>query len=469
MKSLLVATPDRSAVVGLRDSLNRRYRLEEAGTAQACLEQMARRRYDLALVDIGFIADKLTPEEPADYAAALQLFRRGGPGNPPLIILTPPQRIRETVSAVKAGADNYLTYPVDPHEVELVISSLAALRKIENELQYLRESFWKLEARDLVRTCSPLMGQVYEKLEMVAPTRATVLLSGETGTGKSLMAKLIHMHSSRAQGPFVSVHCGSMPDTLVESELFGHEKGAFTGAERRKLGKFQIADTGTIFLDEVGTISPSAQIKLLQVLQEGTFSRVGGEQDISVDVRVVAASNVDLEKKIADGGFRSDLFYRLNVFAVELPPLRQRREDLPLLVSTLLERINRGYGKNIKGVEDQAMEALTAYSWPGNIRELENLLERAYILERGHLLSPASFPADLMALHHPGALTAPGESLPLAEVRRRAVDEVEQRYLVRLLGHKKGRIDQAAAQAGVTTRQLHNLMTKYGLTARDFK
>ncbi len=469
MKSLLVATPDRSAVVGLRDSLNRRYRLEEAGTAHACLEQLARRRYDLALVDISFIVEKLPPGEPPDFSAAVQTFRRGNYGGPPLIILTPPLRIRETVSAVKAGADNYLTYPVDHHEVELVISSLAARYKIENELQYLRDSFWKVEAQDLVRTRSALMGQVYEKLEMVAPTRATVLLSGETGTGKSLMAKLIHMHSSRAQGPFVSVHCGSMPDTLVESELFGHEKGAFTGAERRKLGKFQIADTGTIFLDEVGTISPNAQIKLLQVLQEGTFSRVGGEQDISVDVRVVAASNVDLEKKIAEGGFRSDLFYRLNVFSVELPPLRERREDLPLLVTTLLERLNRSYGKNISSVEEQAMEALTAYSWPGNIRELENLLERAYILERGHRLSPGSFPADLMALHHPGNPDEPGDSHPLAEVRRRAVEEVERRYLLRLLGQKKGRMDQAAAQAGVTTRQLHNLMTKYGLASRDFK
>ncbi|RJX34981.1 MAG: sigma-54-dependent Fis family transcriptional regulator [Desulfarculus sp.] len=468
MKSLLVATPDRAAVASLRSTLGRKYRLEEAASVPEYQELLGRRRFELALVDIAFILQQLPAEEPRDFAPAVHAFRRG-PGSPSLIILTPPERIRDTVSAVKAGADNYITYPVDLHEVELVTQSLAALRKIESELEYLRDSFWKVEARDLVRTRSPLMRQVYDKVEVVAPTKATVLLTGETGTGKSLMARLIHMHSSRAGGPFVSVHCGSMPDTLVESELFGHEKGAFTGAERRKLGKFQIADGGTIFLDEVGTISPNAQIKLLQVLQEGSFSRVGGESEIKVDVRVVAASNADLEHKIREGGFRSDLFYRLNVFAIELPPLRQRREDIALLVSTCLDRLQRGYGKEVAGVEEGVMRALAAYAWPGNIRELENLLERAYILEQGPRLGPASFPADLMALEHPGQDDEPGQSLPLAEVRRRAVEEVERRYLVRLLSAKKGRIDQCASQAGVTTRQLHNLMTKYGLSARDFR
>ncbi len=467
MKSMLVATPDKKVVASLRSALKRGRRLEPAASAPACLELMARRRFDLALVDIGFIMAQLPDGEP-DFAAALEPFLRAN-GGPPLIVLTPPERIRQTVSAVKAGADNYLAYPVDPHELELVIAGLATRKRIESELEYLRESFWRGEAQGLVRTRSPLMREVFEKLEMVAPTRATVLLNGETGTGKSMLARLIHMHSSRSSGPFVAVHCGSMPDTLVESELFGHEKGAFTGAERRKLGKFQIADKGTIFLDEVGTISPAAQIKLLQVLQEGSFCRVGGESDISVDARVVAASNVDLAERISQGGFRDDLYYRLNVFAIELPPLRQRREDLPLLVATLLERLNRNYGKAITGVDQRVMQAFEAYAWPGNIRELENLLERAYILERGRRLSPAGFPADLMALEHPGEAHEPGEGQSLAEARRRAVEEVERRYLERLLAAKKGRVDQSAAQAGITTRQLRNLMTKYGLAARDFK
>ena len=468
MKSWLVATPEASVKASLRKALKQGERLQDAASAQDCLELISRRRFDLALVDIGFILSQLPEGDEPDFAAALEPFRRAS-GQPPLIVLTPPERIRQTVSVVKAGADNYLTYPVDSHEVELVIAGLAARSRIQSELEYLRESFWRGEAQGLVRTLSPLMREVYEKLEMVAPTRATVLLTGETGTGKSLLARLIHMHSSRADGPFVAVHCGSMPDTLVESELFGHEKGAFTGAERRKLGKFQIADKGTIFLDEVGTITPAAQIKLLQVLQEGSFCRVGGEHDIAVDVRVVAASNVDLAKRMAEGGFRDDLFYRLNVFAIELPPLRRRREDMPLLIATLLERLNRNYGKGINGVEQEALRSLEAYAWPGNIRELENLLERAYILERGRRLSPASFPADLMALEGAGQDDEPGEGQTLADVRRRAVEEVERRYLVRVLGQKKGRVDQAAGLAGVTTRQLRNLMAKYGLAARDYK
>ncbi|MCB2193026.1 MAG: sigma-54 dependent transcriptional regulator [Deltaproteobacteria bacterium] len=468
MKSMLVAATDPAVKASLRSVLKRGQRLEEAASAQACLDLMARRRFDLAFVDIDFIGQQCAPGQEPDYAAALRPFSSAG-GGPPLIVLTPPERIRQTVSVVKAGADNYLTYPVDPHEVELVIAGLNTRRQIESELEYLRESFWRGEAQGLVRTRSPLMREVYENLEMVAPTRATVLLTGETGTGKSMMARLIHMHSSRSGGPFVAVHCGSMPDTLVESELFGHEKGAFTGAERRKLGKFQIADQGTIFLDEVGTISPTAQIKLLQVLQEGSFCRVGGEQEITVDVRVVAAANQDLAKKINDGSFRADLYYRLNVFAIELPPLRARREDLPLLVSNLLGRLNRNYGKGITGVDQQAMQVLSAYDWPGNIRELENLLERAYILERGRRISLAGLPADLVALEHPGQTQEPSEGQSLAEVRRRAVEEVERRYLERLLTAKKGRVDQAAAQAGVTTRQLRNLLAKYGMASRDFK
>ncbi|BEQ14444.1 sigma-54-dependent transcriptional regulator [Desulfoferula mesophila] len=468
MKSMLVATTDPSVKASLRSALKRGQRLEEAASAQDCLALVARRRFDLAFVDISFINEQLTPGAEPDYGAALRPFRASG-GGTQLIVLTPPESIRQTVSAVKAGADNYLTYPVNPHEVELVIAGLNARRQIESELEYLRESSWRGDASGLLRTRSPLMREVYEKLEMVAPTRATVLLTGETGTGKSFLARLIHMHSSRSKGPFVAVHCGSIPDTLVESELFGHEKGAFTGAERRKLGKFQIADQGTILLDEVGTISPAAQIKLLQVLQEGSFSRVGGEQDISVDVRVVAASNVDLAKKISEGGFRNDLYYRLNVFAIELPPLRSRREDLPLLVANLMDRLERKYGKGISGVDEQAMQVLTAYDWPGNIRELENLLERAYILERGRRLGLAGLPADLVALEHPGEADEPSEGQSLAEVRRRAVEEVERRYLERLLTAKKGRVDQAAAQAGVTTRQLRNLLAKYALSSRGFK
>jgi transcriptional regulator with GAF, ATPase, and Fis domain len=266
----------------------------------------------------------------------------------------------------------------------------------------------------------------------------------------------------------VEVHCGAIHDNLVESELFGHEKGSFTGAERRKLGKFEIADRGTIFLDEVGTISPSAQIKLLQVLQEGAFSQVGGEATLEVDVRVIAASNEDLASKVQDRSFRSDLYYRLNVFAIELPPLRDRPEDIPHLVDFFLQRLEGLYGKGINGIDPEVKASLCEYSWPGNIRELENLLERAYILERSSKLSAASFPPDLNLAGLSSVQNQPNTALSLTEVRRLAMEQVEKSYLLQLLGEKKGRIDQSAAQAGVTPRQLHNLMAKYGLNRRDF-
>ncbi|ADK83592.1 putative two component, sigma54 specific, transcriptional regulator, Fis family [Desulfarculus baarsii DSM 2075] len=468
MKTVLVGTNDKNAQASIHACLSAVYSVAVTDTGPACLEAIGKRAFDIYFIDIDFIRQCLPPENQRDFAAGLRHFRNGH-RNVPVVILAPPEAIRQAVEAVKAGAEDYLIYPVDVHEVELVLDNLRQSHKIQAELQFLRDSFWRVESRDLVRTRSPLMKAVYERIESVASTKATVLLTGETGTGKSLIAKLIHSHSKRGSGPFISVHCGAIPENLVESELFGHEKGSFTGAERRKLGKFELADRGTIFLDEIGTVSPNAQIKLLQVLQDGTFSRVGGERTIAVDVRVVAASNVNLQELMEAGAFRGDLFYRLNVFQIELPPLRQRREDVGILARTFLERLNAEYGKNIGAIDATVMEALRNYAWPGNIRELENLLERAYILEKTDTLCATSFPADLLALSSP----APGEEeafeLRLAEARQRAVNEVEQRYLIKQLTQKKGRVDRCAAQAGVTTRQYRYLMAKYGLRAKDFR
>jgi len=283
------------------------------------------------------------------------------------------------------------------------------------------------------------------------------------------LARAIHAHSNRSEGPFIAVHCGAIPDTLLESELFGHEKGSFTGAIKRKLGKFQIADGGTVFLDEIGTITPAAQIKLLQVLQEMTFTRVGGETPIQVDMRVVAASNEDLQTLSDQGHFRKDLFYRLNVFPIELPVLRERLDDIPLLMETFLERLNRMHGKDIKGVKPEVVEACMRYSWPGNIRELENLMERAYLLEKGAMLSPTGFPSDLFSLEKISSIVSTGQVPTLAQVRSKAVDIAELRYLRDILALNKGRVDQSADIAGITTRQLHNLLTKHGLHKEEFK
>lgn len=265
------------------------------------------------------------------------------------------------------------------------------------------------------------------------------------------------------------MHCGAIPDTLVESEMFGHEKGAFTGAIKRKLGKFEIARNGTIFLDEIGTITPSAQIKLLKVLQDGNFNRVGGEEDIYADVRIIAATNIDLRQCCEENRFRSDLYYRLNVFPIELPPLKERKEDIPRLAEIFLARLNTFHLKGIVDIHPQVLEAFLSYSWPGNIRELENIMERAYILEKAAVLRPENFPAELFtpSAEIPAPAIDPG--LPLSQVRRIEMDRVEKTYLDLVLKQYRGKINLTAKAAGITTRQLHKLMTRHGLRKEDYK
>jgi transcriptional regulator with GAF, ATPase, and Fis domain len=265
------------------------------------------------------------------------------------------------------------------------------------------------------------------------------------------------------------VHCGAIPDTLLESELFGHEKGAFTGAVRRKLGKFEISEGGTIFLDEVGTITPSAQIKLLQVLQDGTFSRVGGEETLITDARIIAATNADLMQMSKDGNFRKDLYYRLNVFPIEIPPLRDRIEDLSFFIDVILKKLNQSYQKNIHDIHPMVLKALKASSWPGSIRELENLIERAYILENTAVLTPESFPSELFGEKIPAAVLPMESQQTIANARQKVVEDFERQYLKDLIARNKGGIKKSAEEAGITTRQLHKLMSKYGIRKEEYK
>ncbi|MBI9076005.1 MAG: sigma-54-dependent Fis family transcriptional regulator [Desulfatibacillum sp.] len=349
------------------------------------------------------------------------------------------------------------------------MENVAKAVRTHSELEYLREQFWKADSNAIVHSLSPAMQIVLNQAQSVAPTLTTILLTGETGTGKGVMARLIHRHSSRSDKQFISVHCGAIPDTLIESELFGHEKGSFTGAIMKKLGKFEIAKGGTLFLDEIGTISQSVQIKFLQVLQEKIFSRVGGETSIKADVRIIAASNADLQAAIKKKRFREDLYYRLNVFPIEVPPLRERTEDIPMLVQEFLANCNlRNINKKILSVHPSVMNALLRYSWPGNVRELENLIERAHIVEQSRELTPESFPSELFS----GGSTAQvhlNTALPLAEVRQEAVESVERQYLKQLLAEYKGKIDVASLAAGLGVRQMHNLLTKYKIEKNEYK
>ena len=386
-----------------------------------------------------------------------------------IIVIVASEEIQAGIAAVEAGAAGYLKLPLSQEEIRFITRDVYEGEILESELDYLRERFWETDVREIVRTHCTNMKKAYDLVQSVAPTRTTVLLTGETGTGKNLLAKLIHRHSNRRDAQFISVHCGAIPDTLLESELFGHEKGAFTGAVRRKMGKFEIANGGTIFLDEVGTLTPAAQVKLLMVLQEGLFERVGGEVTLKTDVRVIAATNADLKQMTDDGLFRKDLFYRLNVFPIELPPLRARTPDIPHLVEGFLKKLSDFGSKVIRSVHPTVVSALGAYPWPGNIRELENLVERAYILEASDTLTPESFPTEFFDQEGVTAEVAIDTRSTLAQVRACGVEEIERRYLKDLLLRHKGRINVSADEAGITTRQLHKLMKKYGYRKEAFK
>jgi DNA-binding NtrC family response regulator len=449
----------------INSSLPQDYRVDAVASLDEGLSVFNKNPTDVIFADLTILQDGSTGQ---NFTEAIQAFKEVHP-LVEVVVLAPKERIREAVRAVKSGADDYLTYPIDPAEVRLVVESLRESLTQNLELDYLRDKFWKTEWLDFIHTRTPGMREAFKKIRAVAPTKATVLLTGETGTGKGLLARIIHRHSNRCDEAFISVHCGAIPDTLLESELFGHEKGAFTGAVRKKPGKFELARGGTIFLDEIGTISPAAQIKLLQVLQDGTFSRVGGEDVLITDARVIVATNADLGGMCERGEFRKDLYYRLNVFPVEILPLRERTEDIPHLIEGLLKKLNLNHGKNIHSVHPHVLQALKSYHWPGNIRELENLLERAYILETGMQLAPDGFPVELFKSGTPTALMSVDASLPLAEARRQALEDFERQYLQELFTRFKGKVNRAAEGAGVSTRQLNKLMAKYGIQKQSYK
>jgi DNA-binding NtrC family response regulator len=439
--------------------------VEHAETVSAALQIYKKNPFDLIFTDFNQLMAEVSTE---NFSEAIQPFNKSNP-YVKIIVLTSQKDIRKAFSAVKNGAEDYLTYPIDEQEVLLVFTSIEDLRAKEIELDYLRDRFWKTEWMDIIRSDSPLMHKLFQSIRSVAPTIATVLLQGETGTGKGLMARLIHLHSHRYEKPFITLHCGAIPDTLIESELFGHEKGAFTGADRRKIGKFEAATQGTIFLDEIGTVTTPAQIKLLQVLQDGTFSRVGGTEQLKTDARIIAATNADLKQLVEKNLFRKDLYYRLNIFPIEIPPLRDRLEDLSQLIDIFLSNLSTKYGKGINKLHPAVKEGFKTYTWPGNIRELENILERAVILENSNILGPQHFPYNLVMLT-PHIETLPDkEELSLTQARQLAIEKFERSYLRNLLEQCKGKINLAAKKAQITTRQLNRLMTRHGIRKTDFR
>jgi DNA-binding NtrC family response regulator len=465
MKSILVASENPSAVETIRDSFHHEYRIDVARGPEECLELFRRKRCEFLFIDVTLLQRlQPSPAGAADYRLSLSVLWQTYP-TAQIIVMASQERIRDAVMAVKAGAGNYVTFPISREELRHVTETVYKTILMKSELNYLREKIWQSDSLEIVNTESPVMREVFDKVKAVASMKTTVLLTGETGTGKGTLAKLIHRCSNRAKAQLIHVHCGAIQDTLLESELFGHEKGAFTGADRRKLGKFEIAHKGTIFLDEIGTLTHAAQIRLLQVLQEQTIQRVGGEAELPVDVRVIAATNSNLEDMVERGDFRNDLYYRLSVFPVEVPPLRDRREDIPFLADSFLRELNRTNAKEIRDIDPRVLDAFTRYPWPGNIREMKNLMERAYVIEKSSMLTPASFPGELFQKGRPENSEPPDNGKTLGEVKSEAV----RKYLEKTLSRHEGRIQETAEAAGITTRQLHKLMTRYGLRKEIYK
>ena len=379
MRSILIVSDKSEVIQQIQSAFTNEHRFGKASDKTKAFEILQRERYDLIFIDINLLLD--STQAGGDHEV-LSEFKKYYP-TIEIVILVARDMIRQAVKFVKAGASDYLTYPIATDEVQLVTESINRAILQKSEIDYLRDKFWRADSFTAVQTKNAAMQLVFNKIRSVAPTKSTTLLVGETGTGKGVLASLIHRHSNRDQSQFISVHCGAIPDTLLESELFGHEKGAFTGAIRRKLGKFEISKGGTIFLDEVGTITPSAQIKLLQVLQDGTFSRVGGEETLTTDARIIAATNADLKSLVEDGSFRADLFYMLNVIPLHVPSLLERPSYIRLLADKFLEDYSAATGEGEKRFTEEATAVLVSYGWPGNVRELENVVERLCVMTKG--------------------------------------------------------------------------------------
>jgi two-component system, NtrC family, response regulator HydG len=384
----------------------------------------------------------------------IELLRRAREANPDLIVvlMTAFAEVETAVRAMQEGAEHYLTKPLQIDELILVLRRALDRRTLRNEATELRARLKDRLRFDNIVGTSPAMQEVFNVVEQVAPTRATVLITGESGTGKELVAQAIHENSPRAAAPFVKLHCASLAETLLESELFGHEKGAFTGAAGRREGRFKQADGGTLFLDEIGEISPAVQVKLLRFLQEKTFERVGGNETIRVDVRIIAATNRDLASEVASGKFREDLYYRLNVVNIEMPPLRARPSDLLPLATHFLERFSKENGKRIDGFADDAVERITSYRWPGNVRELENIIERAVVLCDSATLTAKHLPAGVSAATR-GGMRIPGSTM----------EEIERHAIVTTLEACGGRTTQAAQMLDISVRKIQYKLHEYGI------
>jgi DNA-binding NtrC family response regulator len=442
---VLIVEDDPATRVGLAELVGAwGFTTDEAGNGEEALQKVTTFRPAI------IVSDLLMPR-----MGGLELLRalKDQLSDLTLILLTAQGTVESAVEAIKEGAYDYLSKPVDPQRLRILLTKAVERQETLREVKQLRRQLREQGSFGRIVGNSPSIRSVYRVIEQSAPTNASVLIWGESGTGKELVAQTIHELSPRASFPFVAINCAAIPETLLESELFGHEKGAFTGALERRTGVFELAHRGTLFLDEIAEMQPATQVKLLRVLQERTFRRLGGRQEQSVDVRIIAATNLNPSEAVRTAKLREDLYYRLNVFAIELPPLRERREDVPLLIQRFLNEFNAVNGKSVRAVDHEAMQVLEQYPWPGNIRELRNVMERATILAD----------ADFITLRHlPPLLVAKGEeTLPTVTLTPgTTVDEAERRLILLTLDHTRGNKTRAAEILGISLKTLHNKLNR---------
>lgn len=440
-KKILIVDDELSVRESLREwFLEDGFKVETAEDGSAALQKMHAGPYDIIIIDL---------KMPGMDGITLQKRVREIDDSAAIIILTAYASVQTAVEALKLGAFDYITKPVDPDDLSNTVKNVLKQRELSEENILLTQQVSELAHPEPIIGKSPQMSRVLEMILTVAQTDATVVIRGESGTGKELIARAIHAESQHRFCPIVAVNCGSIPDTLLESELFGHEKGAFTGAQYRRKGKIELAHGGTLFLDEIGDIPPQMQIDLLRVLETKRFTRLGGNEEITSDFRLVCATNKDLEKLVENGTFREDLYYRVNVFNIPIPPLRERRQDIPLLVEHFIEKFARAMGKPIKSVDPEAEEVLLNYPWPGNVRELQNAIERAMVTGHGPSIQ--------------------AEDLPLSLEGRRAqppdmsLSAVEKSHIERVLTEMEGNVTRTAKVLDIDRGTLYNKMKRYGI------
>jgi DNA-binding NtrC family response regulator len=430
----------------VRDSLSKWFTEDgfivgSAENASRALQMLQERTWDVILLDI---------KMPGMDGMELQQRIREIDSSLTIIFITAHGSVDTAVQALKSGAFDYVTKPVDPDHLSHLVSNALKQRALTRENVQLKEQITRFTQVDDIIGDSPQMKKVFDAVRTVAATDTTVMIRGESGTGKELIARAVHSNSQRRFFPIVTVNCGALPEGILESELFGHERGAFTGAQYRRKGKIELSDGGTLFLDEVGTVSPKTQLDLLRVIETKEFTRVGGNNVIKVDFRVICATNTDLEKAVADGTFREDLYYRLNVFSIVIPPLRERKSDIPVIANYFLTKYARLMSKQITSISAEAMDVLVRYDWPGNVRELENAIERALVVGDPPCVKPQDLPIQLQ--QKPDGLPTTG-----------SLESVERAHVTATLEQNGWNITRSAAILGIDRVTLYNKIEKYGL------